>query len=83
MIRPQRRYTDAERALFAAYRHARSAVRPDACIGEAMRATLAGPDEVGCWVEEGPPALTGNGNTSRCRRCLAHPRTLRRQTADP
>ena len=70
MTRPPRRYTEAERTLFAQYRDARSAVRPDACT--------AGRDEAGCWVEEGPPALTRKGAHARCHKCLAVPRTLRR-----
>ena len=70
ITRSQRRYTQAELALFAAYRDARAQVPPDACI-------YAGPDEAlrnpqgqaGCWVDEGPPALTTHGNAARCRRC--------------
>lgn len=61
--RPRGEYDDAALALFAAYREQRQRHAPQPCDGGAI-----------CWVRDGPPAITQNG---QCRGCGGTPRFAR------
>jgi hypothetical protein len=54
-MRGYRKYTEADRQLFAAYVPVRAEVRPRECTG--------GPN---CWVERGPPAIDCNCHCLGC-----------------
>ena len=67
----ERVYDEEQLAIFARCRSERAKVPPKDCVGGA-----------GCWVEEGPPGLTGTGSRPVCRRCGCAPRTLPPQRSE-
>jgi len=59
-----REYEPSDLELYARYRDQRALYRPAACRGTGL-----------CWVEQGPPAITGTGgNAARCKGCGDSPR---------
>lgn len=54
---PQRAYSADELEIFSRHRDERARFRPEECV--------AGDK---CWVERGPPAITGTGYCLGCRR---------------
>ena len=63
-----------ELRLFTFYQRDRASYRPAACREPAPGESGGGE---GCWVVEGPPAITRRYNPGRCKRCDACPRLPR------